>query len=231
MFTSSLREFVVRIARQEVGQERFGDGGERAERLQVAGAAAVAFRLQAFDAGDALVGNQDVAEFSAEAHSALDDVAIDDDAAAETGADHRGDRSLPAVGAEDGEVSPQGSGVAVVEVGDGAAETGFEVRADIESGPIGMDEVGGTARAEDAGGTRRTGRVQADGDHVVQTHAGFFDGDFQAVFDLPQADVRPFGGERGVLAQSFDEELLLRVDDRIVNGGPAKVDSGNYFHG
>ena len=61
-------------------------------------------------------------------------------------------------------------------------------------------------------------------------NAGFPDGDFQAVFNLPEADVRPLRGERGVLAESFDEELLLRVDDRIVDGGPAKIDSGNYFH-
>jgi hypothetical protein len=33
-----------------------------------------------------------------------------------------------------------------------------------------------------------------------------------------------------VLAESFNEKLLLLVDDRIVNGGPAEVDSGNYFH-
>ena len=97
-------------------------------------------------------------------------------------------------------MSPKRSGVAIVEVGDGAARAGFQIRADIESGPIGMDEVGGAARAEDAGGTRRTGRIQTHGDHIVQVHAGFFDGDFQALFDLPQADVRPFGGERGVLA-------------------------------
>ena len=63
-----------------------------------------------------------------------------------------------------------------------------------------MDEVGGTTRAEDAGGTCRTGGVQPDGDHVIQMDAGLSGRDFQAVFDLPKADVRPFGGERGVLA-------------------------------
>ena len=40
-------ELMAGIARQEVGQERLLDGGERAERFQVAGAAAVAFGLQA----------------------------------------------------------------------------------------------------------------------------------------------------------------------------------------
>ncbi len=33
-----------------------------------------------------------------------------------------------------------------------------------------------------------------------------------------------------MLAQSFDQELFAVLDDRIVNGGPAKVNSGNYFH-
>jgi hypothetical protein len=67
---------------------------------------------------------------------------------------------------------------------------GFEILADIESGPIGVNEVGGTAGAENAGGTRRTRCVQADDDDVVQTDASFFDGNFQTVFDLRETHVR-----------------------------------------
>ena len=57
-----------------------------------------------------------------------------------------------------------------------------------------------------------------------------FYGDFQALFDLRQTNVGPLRGQRGVLAQSADQELLLRVDDRIVDGGSAQVHSGHYAH-
>ena len=128
--------------RQKVWQECFFDRGERADGFEIAQASAIAERLQAFDAGDALKWNQDVAEFAAEAFAAFDDVAVDDDAAAEAGADDDRDRSFFAVGAEDCEVSPERAGVAVVEVGDGLAEFAGEAFADVEAGPVGVDEVG-----------------------------------------------------------------------------------------
>src|ERR1035437_4196209 len=84
-------QLVAGVVCEEMGQQRLGDGAERAQRLQVAGTAAVALWLEAFDARDGLGGNEHVAEFSAEAHSALDYVAIDDDATTEAGADHDGD--------------------------------------------------------------------------------------------------------------------------------------------
>src|SRR5260370_34736022 len=101
-----------------------------------------------------------MAEFSAESHSSLDHIAVYDHSAFEAGADHGGDRSLPAMSSEDGEVSPKGSGITVVEVGDGAAQTGFELLADIESGPIRVHAVGGAARTEDTAGTGGAQRGQ-----------------------------------------------------------------------
>ena len=115
-------EFVAGIFRQEVGQKSSVDGGQGADGFEIAEASAIASRLQAFDTGDALVRNQHVAEFAAETLAALDDVAVDDDAAAEAGADDGGNGSLIAVGAEDREVSPERAGVAVVEIRDGLAE-------------------------------------------------------------------------------------------------------------
>ena len=56
-------------------------------------------------------------------------------------------------------------------------------------------------------------------------------GDLQAICDLLQADVRPLLRQRGMLAQSLDEKLLLLVHDRIVDGGSAKIHSGYDFHG
>ena len=85
-------QLVIRIACQEIRQECSPDRRERAERLEIAGASAVALRHEPLDRLDALVGDQHVPELAAEAAPALDDVAFDDDAAAETGADNRGDR-------------------------------------------------------------------------------------------------------------------------------------------
>ena len=58
----------------------------------------------------------------AKSHFALHNIAIDDDAAAKAGSDHHRDRCLSAVGAEDGEVSPERTGVAIVQISHGLAE-------------------------------------------------------------------------------------------------------------
>ena len=108
------RQFVAGISWQKIRQDIFFDGGERAEGLEVAGASAIALRIDAVGSRDALIRNQHVAEFSAESVFALHYIAFEDDAAAVAGADHAGDRSLAAVGAEDGVVSPEGSRVGIV---------------------------------------------------------------------------------------------------------------------
>jgi len=82
------RQFVIGISRQKIRENIFLDGGERAERLEVAGASAVALRIDAGGSGDALIRNQDVAEFSAETVFSFHYIAIEDDAAAVAGADH-----------------------------------------------------------------------------------------------------------------------------------------------
>ena len=120
---------------------------------------------------------QHVAEFAAEALAAVDHVAVDDHAAAEAGADDGRKRGFAAIAAEEGEVPPEGAGIAVVEVRDGLAEAIRQVRADIVAGPIGMHEVGGAARAEHAGAAGRTGRVEADGDDVGECNARLAGGD------------------------------------------------------
>src|SRR5579884_3553767 len=90
MQVAELAEFVSRILRQEIRQERLFDGSERTDRFQIADASAVALRDHALDAANALVGNQDVAQFAPESLAALHDIAIDDDAAAEACADDDG---------------------------------------------------------------------------------------------------------------------------------------------
>ena len=73
-------------------------------------------------ADDALVRDEHVAEFAAEAFAPLDDIAVDDDAAAQSRADDGGERGFAAVAAEEREVSPKRAGVAVVQIGDGLVE-------------------------------------------------------------------------------------------------------------
>ena len=71
--------------RREKAESSKMDRGEGTERFEVAQAAATSQRLQPFNAGDHLVGNQNVAQFPAEALAALDHYAVHDDAAAVTG--------------------------------------------------------------------------------------------------------------------------------------------------
>ena len=224
------RQFVTGISWQKIRQDIFFDGGERAERLEVAGASAIALRIDAGGSGDALIRNQDVAEFSAESVFAFHYIAVEDDAAAVACADDAGDRSLAAVGAEDGVVSPERGGVGVVQIGDGFAEFAGQAFADVESGPVGMNKVGGASSAELACGAGGAGGVEADGDYVVEKDARFFGGEFQSVCDLLQADVGSLFCECGMLEEPLDEELFLLVQQGVVDGGSAQIDSGHDLH-
>ncbi len=137
-----------------------------------------------------MIWNQDVAEFAAETFAAFDNVAVDDDAAAETRADDDRDRRFFAVGAENREVSPERAGVAVVQVGDGLVELSREAFADVESRPVGVDEVGRAFCAELAGGACGSRGVEADRDDVGERDLPEVGGDFKSVFDLLKADLR-----------------------------------------
>ena len=167
-------------------------------------------RRDARDRRDALIGNQHVAELAAESLATFHDVAVDDDAAAEAGADDGGDRSRRTADAEDGEVPPQRAGVAVVEVGDRLAELGGEPVADVEAGPVGMDEVG---RARARSGRRRCWRDRACRDRRQTTLTGPMPAAAAAI-SRPSAIccrqiVRPFLRPRRVLAQAVDQPRFL----------------------
>ena len=224
---SSPRQLVVRVAGQEIRQQRSPDRRQRAERFEIARAPAVALGHEALDALDALVGNQHVTELAPEAVPALDDVAVDDDAAAEARADDGRDGGGGPARAEDREVSPQRAGIAVVEVGDGLAELVREGLAEVEAGPCRMDEVGGPARAQHARAARRPGRVEPDDHDVLEVDAGFRHRHVEAVGNLLQADVGPFLRSRRVLAQAVDQPALVAVDERVVDGRSPKVDPGD----
>ena len=155
---------------------------------------------------------QHVAEFAAEALAALDHIAFHDNAAAQSGADDRGERGMAAVAAEKGEVAPERAGIAVVEIGNGFTEAFLQIQADIVSRPVGMDEIGGTLGAEDPGSAGRTRRIEAHGNDVGKRDAGLARGDCKAIFDLLEADIRPLFGEGRMFAQTLDEKLFFPVD-------------------
>lgn len=223
-------ELVARIARQKKGKNVAFDGGERTEGFEVADAAAVAEGLNAGNAGDGVVGNENVAEFAAETIFSFDDVAVENNAAAVAGADDDGDRSIVRVGAEDGVVSPESGGVGVVEIGDGLAEFASEAIANIEAGPIGVDKVGGAAGAELAGSAGGAGSVEAEGDDIVELDADIFGGDEEAVGDLLEAYVGALLGEGGMFAEAFDEEFAGLIYESVVDGGAAQVNASDDGH-
>jgi hypothetical protein len=127
--------------------------------------------------------------------------------------------------AEEDEMAPERAGVAVVKVCDGFAEVPFQTRADIETGPSGMREIGRTFSAEDPGGTGGAGSVETYGHDFAERYAGFIGGDFEAVGNLRETDVGTFTGAGGMLAEAFDEEMFVSVDEGVVDGGSAKIDS------
>src|SRR5579862_8881001 len=109
-------QFVIRILLQEMRQQISPNRSERTQGFQVSRTAAIALRLQSFDAGNRLIGNEDVAKLPPEPFPALDYRAIQDDSSAKTSANDAGNRGVSAAGAEKSKMAPDGRGVGVVEV-------------------------------------------------------------------------------------------------------------------
>lgn len=218
---------MVGVLAEEVRKQGIGDGGERADGLEIANAAAVAAGVDAGQGGDGLIGEQNVAEFAAEAGAALDVFTFDDDAAAEAGADDGRDGGGAGAGTEDVEVAPEGGGVAVVQVGDGFVEHGGEAGAEVVAGPLGVDEVGGAACAEDALGAGRAGGVETDDGDIGEAGSGARKGNGKAVGDLLHADGGAFLGAGGVFAETVDEELFAGGEEGVVDRRAAEVDTGH----
>jgi hypothetical protein len=80
-----LAKLVIGILQQEMGEQMSPNRSERTKRFQVPHPPAIAFRLQPFDAGNQRIRNENMAQLSAKALSALDHFATHDDSAAMTG--------------------------------------------------------------------------------------------------------------------------------------------------
>ena len=222
-------ERMVGVPAQKMRQQRPPDRRQRAERLEVAGAAAIALGHEPLQAGDLLPGDQHVPQLAAEAVAAGHDPARGDHAPAQAGADDGRHARRAVLGAEQRDMAPEGCRIAVIEVGDGDAQPGLEPRADVEAGPLGMDEVGGAAAAEHAAGAGRAGRVEAGGHEFVEAHTGSLGGRRQPGGDLVEADGGPFDAPGRVLAEAVDQELPPLVEKRVVDRRPAQVDPGDDF--
>src|SRR6185437_14275215 len=203
---TQLTKFVSGMAREEKRKERLLDSRERTERFEVAGAAAVTFRPQAADSGDALVGDEHMAQLPTITSSTRDDIAIGDDAAAEAGTDNRSDRRGSITCAEDREVAPEGSGIAVVEIDHRLAELVRKTLPDIKSSPVRMNKIGGTLSAEHTVGACGTWRIQTDDRYGGKWDTGQRGGNFEAGRDLLKTDLRTFARKGGMLAEFLDEE-------------------------
>ena len=94
-----------------------------------------------------------------------------------------------------------------------------------------MHKIRRTLGAEHSRRAGRAGSVQADCDNVRESNMRFLGGNLETVFDLLQADFGSLLGERRMLAQAFDQELLLLIHQRIVDGGSAQIHSGDNLHG
>jgi len=126
-------------------------------------------------------------------------------------------------------VGPEGRGVAVVEIGDGDAEPVLEPRPHVVAGPVGVDEVGRSAAAQDARGARRPRCIEPRGDQFRERHAGPRCRQLEPRGDLPEADLRPLDAPGRVLAEPVDQELAPLVEKREVDGGATEVDAGDDF--
>src|ERR1044071_286449 len=115
-------------------------------------------------------------------------------------------------------MSPQGTCIAIVEVGHRPPQNLRQTPGNVEARPGRMDEVRRAFRAQYSFRTGRTGRVEADCNDFAQWHAGFLRRDGEAVRDLLQADLRPFPRARGIFAEPLDEKPLLRGYERVVDG-------------
>lgn len=225
-----LGEFVTGIAREKKGENTSFDGGERTKGFEVADAAAIAVRLNAIDAGNASVGDENMAQFPAETVFALDHFAVKNDAATIAGTDDDGNGSFGAIRAEDGVMPPESGSVGVVEIRNRFAELAREAIANIETGPSGMNKVGGTSGAELASGAGGAGGIETQGDDVVESDTGATGGDLETISDLLKADVGALFGESGMLAETFDEKPFLLVEKGVVDRGSPEIDTGNDGH-
>ncbi|GAA3451324.1 hypothetical protein GCM10018962_31570 [Dactylosporangium matsuzakiense] len=217
---------VVGEAGQPVGQEVAHDAGQGGDALHVAQEAAAAGRegLALFE--QAVHGDVDVAELAGHPGGALDDAALLDDAAAQAGADDRGDRRLGVGGrAEVHVVGVEGGRVAVVVVDDGQAQASLQGAPEVEAPPGRLGEVRRALGGDDAVGAGRAGGVEADGDDAGALDVRHGEDVVERAGQRLDRRLRALEHPARHLDESVHEERARVVEYRRVVRGAAVVQS------
>ena len=126
--------------------------------------------------------------------------------------------------AEDREVAPEGTRVAVVEVRDRLAKLVRERLAQIEAGPR-RDGRSWSTRARSSTPVLLAGPGVSSPTTTTCSRSipAFATAIVEAVGDLLQADVGTLFGPRRVLAKPVDQPAFVAVDKRVVDGRAAEV--------
>ncbi len=129
-------------------------------------------------------------------------------------------------------MSPKRACVAVIEISNWFAEMAFESFANVESGPGGVDEVGGPAGAQDSLGTCRARSVEAYRYDFCVDEA---ECDFESFGDLSEANVGTFARSGRVFAEFFNEKSLVGVvpgatHQGVINRSTTEIYSGHSLH-
>src|SRR4029079_374922 len=103
-----------------------------------------------------------------------------------------GNRRCPSARAEEHRMAPERCRVPIVEIRHGLAELVRKISPDVESRPVPVHKVRRTSCAEYALRARRTRRVEANDYHVGNSNARPYDGQFETVYDLLEANFRSF---------------------------------------
>jgi hypothetical protein len=219
-------ELVALVLGQPVRQQVVLDAGQRGHALRVAELAAVAHGRRLALVEQPLQRDRDVAEFSGHPGGALDHLPGLDDAAAESGADDHGHRAVPrGLFAEPCVMRVERGRVPVVVVDDGKPEALLQRAPDVETAPAGVPEVGRALGRDDTIGAGRTRRVQADGPHRRQRHAGKPEYLLHGVGQALQRLVRTLPDVAGHLCHLAEEESAAGVQRRPAVRGPAVIKS------
>ena len=90
-----------------------------------------------------------------------------------------------------------------------------------------MNEVRGASLAEHPVGTRRPRRVEPHGDELTAIHARRAAGEFEALGNLADADVRSLDAAGRMLAQPRNQKQATLIEKGVVDRGPTEIDPGD----
>ena len=189
------------------------------------------FGYDAGDSRDALIGNQHVAEFAAEARAPFYDVAAGDHSAAQSGADDRRNRGGRVVRAEDREVAPERAGVAIVQIGDGLVERARQPARISNPAQPGWTKLVDPRALRTPVGARRARRIQSDDRDIGARKCPPAQPRSRRPSAICPGRPRDPPAKARDARTGLDQESLLRVEKSVVDGGTAQIDSSDKGHG